>query len=446
MKKSRPLNQIWGLAISMLAVLFLLPTLSLADSSENRNSATKSDATDSQSAKPGAGTFVESLTEQLRDAAIGLQNHLRQIAPNVQSMYRDSIVEISGEWKPMAPPVRDLKPFSGQAPFRDLVYGPQTPAWWSELRDDLSSWNLNFSSNRAVPRSGVIVSADGLIVTSNRAVQSTAFPRVRLPDGRRFPARVIGQDDDTGLALLKIDAAGLKTVAFESPLIQGGSELAVRSGVDQVTVLSWKTSGKYERGKPLAETRLSVLSSPADGDGLLQFREPLSASVEGGLVMNSLGVPLGIVTTPRTGIGVLAGSSFAQPLSTVSRTLAELKSEAPVEYLRLGLRLDQASDIEIGLNEVIDELPELNITPRVASVEPGSLADQAGIREGDVIVWMNDQPVSNAEEFQNALSEQPDVTNLEFGISRDARTVVLQVSPKRRIDNRLSGAPARALY
>ena len=212
-----------------------------------------------------------------------------------------------------------------------------------------------------------------------------------------------------------------------------------------MTVLSWKTSGRYERGKPLAETQVSFLAS-ASGDDLLQFGEPIDASAEGGLVVNRFGVPVGIVTTPKAGTGVLAGSSFARPLATVTRTIAELKSQAPIEYLQLGLHLEEALDIEPGVDEVIDELPELNLAPKVASVEPGSLADQAGLREGDVIVWLNDQPVTNATELRDALSCQLDTSDLEFGISRKNRTLVLQVSPKRRFDRRLSGAPARNLY
>lgn len=448
MRTSRSITQCWGLAASVLAVLFLFPVVTRADSlagTTNLNAFSKADVSATQAAHSESHSLIESLRSQIHGVFDGLKKHLKNLAPDVQAMYRDSIVEVSASWKPLVPPVRDLQPFSGPAPFRDLVYGPQEPVWWSELRSELSTWDFNFSWGESVPRSGVIVSEDGLILTSSRAVEWVAFPRVKLADGRRFPARVIGSDEDTGLALLKIDATGLKAVAFDSPLLRGAAELARSASAGSMTVLSWKASGRDEPGQMLAETQVSFLAS-ASGNELLQFGEPVGASAEGGLVVNRFGVPIGIVTTPEDGIGVLAGSSFARPLATVTRTIAELKSQAPLEYLQLGMRLEEALDMDPGVDEVIDELPEVHLAPKVASVEPGSLADQAGLREGDVIVWLNDQPVTNATEFRDLLSCQPELSDLEFGVSRENQNLVLQVSPQRRFDRRLSGAPARTLH
>jgi putative serine protease PepD len=240
--------------------------------------------------------------------------------------------------------------------------------------------------------SGVILSQDGEILTNNHVVevaQQGGSVSVGFNDGTTTPAEIVGTDPLTDLAIIKAqNASGLKpatlgksgnldvgeqVVAIGSPY---GLEATVTSGI--VSALHRPVS--VNGGSPALDTAYPAIQTDA----------AINPGNSGGPLVNMQGEVVGINSSIRTassasGTGGSIGLGFAIPLDEVLPVVDQLRAGATPTHARLGVSVTDASSND-----------GLVTGAGIAEVSPGSAADQAGIRRGDVVVKVDDWPIQDA--------------------------------------------------
>ena len=262
--------------------------------------------------------------------------------------------------------------------------------------------------------SGVIVSGDGYILTNNHVIDSADEVTVELTDGRTLSAKVVGTDKPSDLALLKVNDSNLH------PLALGNSD-AVEVG-DVVLAV----------GNPLnlgQTVTMGIISakgrSTRVGDGyedFLQTDAPINHGNSGGALVNTKGELVGInsqILSPSDGnIGI----GFAIPANMARHVMDELRTSGKVTRARLGVYVQPVTSemaASLGLKQVNGAI--------VSQVESGSAAERAGIKQGDVILSFNGQPVHDTNTLRNRVADTKPGTNANVVIMRDGSEKTLTV-------------------
>jgi Do/DeqQ family serine protease len=257
--------------------------------------------------------------------------------------------------------------------------------------------------------SGVIIDADGYILTNHHVVDGADRVEVELADRRVLTATVVGDDAPSDLAVLKVQATGLRTIplADSDKARVGDVVLAIGNplGVGQ-TVTSGIISAKGR--------------TTGTGDGsfqdFLQTDAPINRGNSGGALVNLQGELIGIPSQIMSPSGGNIGLGFAIPSNMAKNVMGQLISSGHVRRAKLGVTVqpitaDLASSL--GLSDVRGAL--------VNQVEPGSPAERAGIRQGDVITEVQGRRVSDGNELRNAISSITPGTAVPLKIVRDGR-------------------------
>jgi serine protease Do len=258
--------------------------------------------------------------------------------------------------------------------------------------------------------SGVIISPDGYIVTNNHVVNGAMEVRVTLHDRRSFPAKVIGTDKLTDLAVVKIDATDLPTIGWgdSSKLVPGQSVMAIGSpfGYFRFTVTRGIVSA-VDRQNPYS-------NDPRKPGGFIQTDAAINPGNSGGPLVNAHGELVGINTFLISENGGFSGAGFAIPTKTVHPVVDALIKNGVVHHGYLG----------VGLNDVTpDNAKFFNLTGNtgalIASVTPDSPASRAGIRQGDVVTGVNGQPVLSGSDLQVVVAEDAPGTKIQLDVERN---------------------------
>jgi serine protease Do len=278
-----------------------------------------------------------------------------------------------------------------------------------------------------VPRSslgtGFLVSPDGYVVTNNHVVAAGGQIAVKLDRGTEHEARVVGTDPATDLALLKIDVASAPVLPFgDSDRLQVAEPvMAIGNpfGLDQ-TVTTGIVSAK-ER---------FIGSGPYDE--FIQTDASVNPGNSGGPLIDSRGAVVGINTAIFSQTGGSVGIGFAIPINVAKAVLPQLRQRGAVVRGWLGVALrpltpDAAQSL--GTGESRGALVE--------GVVPGSPAERAGIRKGDVIVAFNDAPVANPADLSRRIAgqapgERVQITTVRGG-KRSTVGAELATLPERRV-------------
>jgi serine protease Do len=264
--------------------------------------------------------------------------------------------------------------------------------------------------------SGVIVSADGYLVTNHHVVDGSSDIRVELTDGRTFSAKVVGSDPPSDLAVLKAEAQGL-------PVLPLGDSDRVRVG-DVVLAV----------GNPLGvgqTVTMGIISAKGRSTGLsdgsfedfLQTDAPINTGNSGGALVNTSGELVGINSQILSPSGGNIGLGFAIPANMAKSVMDQLVKTGKVRRGMIGVTIQPVtSDVasSLGLSEVRGAL--------VSAVQPGSPAERAGVRRGDVIVSLNGAPVSDSNSLRNQVARMQPGTEVTLMISRDNREQALRVT------------------
>ncbi len=228
--------------------------------------------------------------------------------------------------------------------------------------------------------SGVIISADGYIVTNNHVVEHATKLRVKLNDGRVFDAKIIGKDPTTDIALIKVEAEALPVLQFGSSdnLRLGEWVLAIGSPFDlQSTITAGIVSAKARQ--------LDVIPNEFRIESFIQTDAAVNPGNSGGALVNARGELVGINTVIKSSTGSYIGYSFAVPESIVRKVVNDLREYGVVQRALLGVSfryIDQDFIDQMGKDTGIKEFGGAY----VASVVEGGSSSEAGLRKGDIIL------------------------------------------------------------
>lgn len=257
-----------------------------------------------------------------------------------------------------------------------------------------------FGMPRSTPReeqatgSGVLISDDGYIATNNHMVDGGKDIEVTLYDNRKFKAKVVGTDPTTDLALLKINAKDLPFIKYgnSDDLQVGEWVLAVGNPFELTsTVTAGIVSAKARNINILHGQNVGNLGI----ESFIQTDAAINPGNSGGALVNLKGELVGINTAIATNTGSYAGYGFAVPVALVKKVMDDLLKYGVVQRALLGISIrDLNADLakDLGIKETSGVY--------VAGVNKGSAAEEAGLKEKDVIIGIGDNPVKNVSELQ----------------------------------------------
>ncbi|MDO4160717.1 MAG: Do family serine endopeptidase [Prevotellaceae bacterium] len=246
--------------------------------------------------------------------------------------------------------------------------------------------------------SGVIISADGYIVTNNHVVEGADELTVTLNDNREFSARIIGTDKTTDLALIKIDGKDLPTLPIgdSNKLKVGEWVLAVGN--------PFNLNSTVTAGIVSAKAR----SLGANGiESFIQTDAAINAGNSGGALVNTQGELVGINAMLYSQTGSYSGYGFAIPTTIMNKVVADIKQYGTVQRAVLGIagtdvnkhydsQKAQGKEVDFGTMEGI----------YIDSVEDGSAGSEAGLEKGDVITEIDGKKVTKIAELQEYLANK----------------------------------------
>ncbi len=238
--------------------------------------------------------------------------------------------------------------------------------------------------------SGVIITADGYVVTNNHVVENSEKVTVTLNDKREYTAKVVGTDPSTDLALLKLDAKDLHFITF-------GNSDAMRVGEWVLAVGNpFNISSTVTAGIVSAKGRsMQIIQDNYRIESYIQTDASVNQGNSGGALVNLKGEMIGINSAIISPSGGNVGISFAIPSSIVQKVVRDLIEYGAVQRAIMGVSI---ADITAELAKEKD-LPELGGV-YVTDVNENSAAKDAGIESGDVIVQINDIKVNSPSELQ----------------------------------------------
>lgn len=283
------------------------------------------------------------------------------------------------------------------------------------------------SSQRQVQRgtgSGFIVSSDGRILTNAHVVDGATNVNVTLKDGRRLQGQVIGKDDVTDVAVIKIDANNLPTVPIGNSdnLRPGEWAIAIGNplGLDNtVTTGIISATGRSSSDVGVPDKRVAFIQTDA----------AINPGNSGGPLLNQRGEVIGMNTAIIQGT---QGLGFAIPINTANRISQQLIANGKVEHPYLGI---QMAELTPELKQEINSDPNSGLSVDaergvlVLKVMPGSPAARAGLRAGDVIQGLNGQTIADADAVQQAVESSSVGGNLRLDLLRNGQTLNLAVRP-----------------
>jgi serine protease Do len=274
--------------------------------------------------------------------------------------------------------------------------------------------------------SGVIVSADGYILTNNHVVKNAKEIRVTLIDGRTFNAKVIGTDPESDIALIKVDANNLPalTLADSNNVAVGDVVLAIGNpfGVGQ-TVTSGIISAKNR-----------VTSGNMDED-FIQTDAAINPGNSGGALVDTEGRLVGINSEILSRSGGNQGIGFAIPSDLCRWVMDSLVKYGQVKRGFLGVR---TQNLTPGLAEEFKTNNSQGAL--IAAVTPESAAAAAGMQSGDVIVEFNGQPVQDASQLKLQVAEAGPGVTVPVVVMRNGERKTLSVTLKQEPNHEVASA------
>ena len=268
--------------------------------------------------------------------------------------------------------------------------------------------------------SGVVVSANGYILTNHHVVEAAAEIQIALSDGRTLPAHVIGADPETDLAVLKIDANGLPAISFAQPdsLKVGDWVLAMGNpfGVGQTV-----TAGIVSA---LGRTHLGINTF----ENFIQTDAAINPGNSGGALVDSSGYLVGINSAIYSRTGGSQGIGFAIPVSIARQVMEQIIQNGGVTRGWVGVEVqDLSPELSDSLN-----LKQVQEGALIAGVLKGGPADLGGIRPGDVLLSVNGHPVKDSSSLLNLIAALKPDESAQLTVARKNQSLALTIRVGRR--------------
>ena len=272
--------------------------------------------------------------------------------------------------------------------------------------------------------SGFIINSSGQIVTNSHVVDGADRVTVTLKDGRTFDGKVLGEDPVTDVATIKIDANNLPTLSVgnSDALQPGEAVIAIGNPLglnNTVTSGIISATGRSSSDIGASDKRVDYIQTDA----------AINPGNSGGPLLNTRGQVIAMNTAIIRGA---QGLGFAIPINTVQRIAQELIANGKVDHPYLGVQMVTLTpEIKERIKNKAGDRLNLQADDGVLLVDivPRSPASTAGLRVGDVIKTINNQPVTKIEEVQKLVENSKIGTRLPIEVERNGQTVQLGVQP-----------------
>jgi serine protease Do len=276
--------------------------------------------------------------------------------------------------------------------------------------------------------SGVIVSPDGYILTNNHVVEQADEIIVTLPDGKtEYKAKKIGTDPGSDIAVIKVEAAGLKAITIANSdkikvgdiVIAIGNPFALRQSVTSGII---SATGRNQTGI-------------SDFGNFIQTDAAINPGNSGGALVDAEGRLIGINTAIFSRSGGSMGIGFAVPSNQARSAMESLIKFGKVQRGFLGIQMQELDD------KLAKEFRAPNKSGiLVTEVVNGGGAEKGGVKSGDVVTEMNGQPVGEIADFRNAIASMVPGTTVDLKLYRNGEAKVLKITLAER-----SGASVASL-
>jgi Do/DeqQ family serine protease len=267
--------------------------------------------------------------------------------------------------------------------------------------------------------SGVVVSANGFILTNHHVVDGADEIEVALPDGRKLLAKVVGNDPDTDLAVLRVDADHLPAISF-------GSSDALRVG-DVVLAIG----NPFRLGQTVTAGIVSALGRTGLGintfENFIQTDAAINPGNSGGALIDGEGNLVGINTAIFSSSGGSLGIGFAIPESTAKMVLDQIVKTGSVTRGWIGVEVQE-------ITPAVAESFKLGSTRGaiIAGVLRGGPADKAGIKPGDVLLEVEGKPVADPAAMLNIVAALVPGKSASVKVRRQGNEVHASITVGRR--------------
>lgn len=304
---------------------------------------------------------------------------------------------------------QEMRPgFDQDNPFYYFFFGPDQPRGNNPQRPPQYA---------TASGSGVIISEDGYIVTNNHVVDDAVNVEVILNDNRKFTAKVIGRDPNTDIALVKIDADNL-------PYLVWGNSDALRLGEWVLAVGNpFNLTSTVTAGIVSAKSRsIGIMSGQMPLESFIQTDAAVNPGNSGGALVNTNGDLVGINSAIASQTGSYSGYSFAIPASIAQKVVYDLKKYGEVQRAVLGVMMRTVND-SIGKANNLEKMEGAYV---ISTTEDGA-AREAGIKEGDIIVSINENPVNTSSQLQEQIGKYNPGDKITVGFIRNGNTKKIDV-------------------
>lgn len=268
-----------------------------------------------------------------------------------------------------------------------------------------------------VSGSGFFISADGYVVTNNHVVENATKVMVGLNDGRELPARVVGRDPLTDLAVLKVEGRGFPYVSFETQAKPRVGDWVLAMG-NPFGLGGTATAGIVSAyGRDIGETYVDFL----------QIDAPINRGNSGGPTFDVYGRVIGVNTAIFSPSGGSVGIGFAIPADLADGIVRQLIAGGSIVRGYIGATIQNLTP------EIADSL---GLKGRkgalVAEVTPGGPSERAGLKSGDVVLALNGRPLASSSDLTRRVAQAREGDLIRLDVWRDGRTRTVDVRAARR--------------
>ncbi len=300
-----------------------------------------------------------------------------------------------------------------------------------KYRSEEEAFLEQFFGGRSAPRvqrgsgSGVILSQSGYIVTNNHVIDGSDKVEVTLNDNRKYEAKIIGTDPGTDLAVIKIDEKDLQAIELgNSDEVEVGEwVLAVGNPFNLTSTVTAGIVSAKARSINIMERSRDKEIFPIES--FIQTDAAVNPGNSGGALVNTNGELVGINTAIASRTGSYAGYSFAVPVNLMKKVTGDLIKHGVVQRAFIGVNI-------LELNQ--DVANELQVTQTegvyVSGLMQDGAAENAGIREGDVIISINNVEVKSVPALQEQVGKHQPGDKVSVGLYRKDEFKTLPVTLK----------------
>ncbi|MDD5348863.1 MAG: PDZ domain-containing protein [Chthoniobacteraceae bacterium] len=262
--------------------------------------------------------------------------------------------------------------------------------------------------------SGFIVRADGYILTNNHVVKDADKITVKLKDGRQFPAKVMGADDLSDIAVLKIDANGLPVAAWgDSDKVRIG-QIVCAIGVPYAMEYSFTIGCVSGKG------RSGLTPEVTPYEDYLQTSALINPGNSGGPLLDVEGRVIGMNTLVN---GLNRGLAFAIPARMLQDASAQLIEKGKVSHPALGIRIEALAESSLR-----EQIPGVTKGVVITTIEPDTPAYKSDLRPADVITEIDGTPVATAQELRRQVLSKKIGQTVTLGVWRGGKNLKITVA------------------